>query len=1062
MSDMDKQARERITTATDKNIFVEAGAGSGKTTQLVERMAALIGKGADISTICAITFTKAAAREFYGRFQVRLAELEETANDENVKANYRKALDNIDLCFMGTIDAFSELILREHPITAGIPSDFSTGAENDLDHIYNDAWNKIVSYRCSDEVYDKYIRFINVCEKPKYYFVTVAKNLSGRKDSDIRIPDYEKDINKAFAGIKKQLTELLECLISHPEYAYVGNGRNKAANLQILDDYTAALPKLKGSWSESLNDIENIVSSFKNYVLTCEPSTIGIKRSDLFKMSDRPKGAYRLDLSGLGLHEMIREYTYCLTLDLVVPALKMITEDCISTGELSFLDAKILLRDMLKNDAANGGRLIRHIRERHGIFLADEFQDTDPVQTQILFYLTAKEPDPDVSKCEPAPGTLFIVGDPKQSIYRFRGADIASFIRTRTRFENGIGEVLKLTRNFRSTNKLKGEFNRLFTELLDKDTDIQSRFEVIPIEGSDDSKVMTGFYSYSTSKETDCIKVAEIIHSLINDSRRFVKDQETKEIRRIKYKDIMVITPGKKIIGDLLTELKMQGIPCYAEGGSVLEKCPSFLEICKVFKALACPDDTVALAAVVKGECFGIDERELSAFLPDISLVRFKPTGYRRIDDAFDTLCRLYKASNNVLPSVLYGMITEELKLLTHISADDLESLYYARELLRSGESDGSVCSIKAACELLYSFSNNDKKERSLRFEPAQNSVKIANLHKVKGLEANIVILAAPDMSEHSPEVTTIRTDTSAQTFVFDCKKCAVTNTYFRDEYNDEARAGVAEKERLIYVAATRARSVLLVAKPYQGSNYWSFLSNRAEEEYEYETPDHSDTDKPSLNVSNIYDTHTDLFAKCVSKQSSYTLILPSKLSHDTKISANAKAENGEDSRAQDQPPIKRNAALIGTLVHRLMERLVTVRFNAERSSTVNAVLSDIGADESYALILEKVFDTVMNGGYVQKNNAPADIKTELSDAQTMCEVPFCYKRKSGEGEELCNGVIDLIYQKNGKLCIVDYKTTAETENLEESYSSQLDEYKAAVKTILGESADAYIYHIDV
>ena len=75
-----------------------------------------------------------------------------------------------------------------------------------------------------------------------------------------------------------------------------------------------------------------------------------------------------------------------------------------------------------------------------------------------------------------------------------------------------------------------------------------------------------------------------------------------------------------------------------------------------------------------------------------------------------------------------------------------------------------------------------------------------------------------------------------------------------------------------------------------------------------------------------------------------------------------------------------------------------------------------------------------------------------------MCEVPFCYTRS----DELCNGVIDLIYRKGEKLCIVDYKTTAETENLTENFRLQLEEYKAAVKQILGEEAEAYIYHIDV
>ena len=166
-------------------------------------------------------------------------------------------------------------------------------------------------------------------------------------------------------------------------------------------------------------------------------------------------------------------------------------------------------------------------------------------------------------------------------IYRFRGADIEAFLNTKKRFEAGAGEVLKLTRNFRSTNKLKSEFNRLFRELLPADTEIQSRFEDIPIEGEDDAGIMTGFWSYRTTGQSDSRTVAGIIHTLINDPGCIVRDSDTKELRRLEYKDIMIITPRKDSITRFLSEFREAGIPCYAEGGSQLEKCPSFLELAK-------------------------------------------------------------------------------------------------------------------------------------------------------------------------------------------------------------------------------------------------------------------------------------------------------------------------------------------------------------------------------------------------------------------------------------------------------------------------------------------------
>ena len=148
----DTLSRNRIVSGINENFFVEAGAGSGKTTMLVNRMAAMVEAGLDISKICAITFTKAAAGEFYDRFQRLLIERsnpaftgEDTdrpgmlpAPTEETRERCRKALQNIDLCFMGTIDSFCGMVLSEHPSEAGIPSDASIVSDEDAAGSYLD------------------------------------------------------------------------------------------------------------------------------------------------------------------------------------------------------------------------------------------------------------------------------------------------------------------------------------------------------------------------------------------------------------------------------------------------------------------------------------------------------------------------------------------------------------------------------------------------------------------------------------------------------------------------------------------------------------------------------------------------------------------------------------------------------------------------------------------------------------------------------------------------------------------------------------------------------------
>ena len=133
----DTESRNKIISEINTNFFVEAGAGSGKTTMLVSRMVAMVEAGIDISRICAITFTKAAAGEFYERFQKLLIERSNPdfkwedkgyagqlpKPTEDTRKLCGDALQNIDLCFMGTIDSFCSMILSEHPSEAGIPSD---------------------------------------------------------------------------------------------------------------------------------------------------------------------------------------------------------------------------------------------------------------------------------------------------------------------------------------------------------------------------------------------------------------------------------------------------------------------------------------------------------------------------------------------------------------------------------------------------------------------------------------------------------------------------------------------------------------------------------------------------------------------------------------------------------------------------------------------------------------------------------------------------------------------------------------------------------------------------
>ena len=936
MTDTDKLAREAIHSDTDKNIFVEAGAGSGKTTELVERMTALVISGADISSICALTFTKAAAREFYNRFQLRLSKIAAETDDDIVKERCRNALDNIDLCFMGTIDAFSELILKEHPIEAGLRSDFTITEDSSVQNLCRQAIKNIASGEYGTDLLDCYIRLKNVSYyEPEYIFSCLMKNHGDLIYTDIQIPDYERDINLALAKQKREIMQLLDCLMDHREAAYTGKGKEPDPKYpDMIANFKPTYKKLKGNWSECFKDIRKYLEELDLYRINCPPEQLGIERTDLFELLKNPKDVYKfVPKTYKELDNAIKDHIYCTALEFFVGAMKELTRRNIENGRLTFTDAKYILRDMLKNDASKGGRLINHIRQRHSIFLTDEFQDTDPVQSEILFYITAEKPDLDISKCVPVQGSLFIVGDPKQSIYRFRGADIKAYMSIRKRFAEEGGEVLGLTRNYRSTSKLKSVFNETFEALLPEDTEYQSRFMPIPIETEDSPETFTGVFTYTPS-EDDAATVADMIRSLVSDKSRLVQDPRTKKLRPIEYRDIMLILPGKYRINNYLAAFRAADIPCFAEGGSAMDKCTPLIELSRILSALAAPDNSLAVFKAITCGCFGIIESELSQTHPKLTLYGNKTTGSENIDKALSVLREMLKKSKNLLPSAICGKIISDLKILRRVQADELECLCYARELLRSAEVSGEVSSLEDAAAMIADLLVS-KPERTLLFELTSNSVHIANLHKVKGLERNIVILADALGMIREPQNNVLRKDGRAEGYIFKCedddfKVLISTNTFFVDRYNDEFKADNAEKIRLLYVAATRARSALIISDAKatrQKVNKWEQLLKYAEGRFDYMIPDDVDT-IPEVSVSEITKSFEDMFANEDVKQKSYKLILPSKARAKTKAE---KADNETAETEEAKTEKKQNAALIGTLVHRLMERLVTVGFNAEK-----------------------------------------------------------------------------------------------------------------------------------
>ena len=1039
--DYDQISRDKIRNDIHSNFFVEAGAGSGKTSVLVDRMVAMVEGGIDISKICAITFTKAAAGEFYARFQHKLSE----SDSENAK----KALKDIDLCFMGTIDSFCNMVLSEHPAAAGIPSNAVVVEKEEMDALYLREYSKILRGEAGDELRRKAEKFSGCFYNAGEIFLKGMNVLSASKNAHFNyIAPGSAEPDELFKTDKARLVSVLRFLHDHYEIAATEKNKNAAAAYDALID---GMDTIEGSWNDDLGNVERVLSGLKDLrvISECDMNVFGPGWEDFFAPHyTRNKIAwYEIDNEKDPLMVgTIKNLRFSIAADFINDCLDDISDTLRKEGKLSFSDYLLYLRDLLKKDAKDGGKLIKHIYERHSYFLIDEYQDTNPIQAEVFFYLTAKEPKENWKECIPYPGSLFIVGDPKQSIYRFRNADVASFIRVRELFRNpDVGEVLMLYRNFRSTDKMCMWFNRAFSALLPEDTEIQSRFSEIPVGEKDayDSPIEGAFgytvpYSRNVAGSEDPVKVAEIIQKMISHPDIPVND----------YKDFMLITPVTTHLSYYMNALSERGIPFRVEGKVLFHECEPLICLSFLMSAVADPFDAKAAFAAKHLSGCSITDDEIHEY----SL-----------------------RAKEMSPAAVFTLLLEEQRVFARAGTHNAEYVYFALELLRSAEVDGTVSSVEEGAEYIAALVRDESaEERCIQLRRDANRVHIANLHKVKGLQAPVVILADPTSKARGAENRVDYSTDPPESYIFALDNSLKTTDY-ADEKEKEEAVLEAEKVRLLYVAATRAEKILVISCALKSNKDEPAASNPWLPLYEFTNEDIFDSlgpvaipaseAKPELDAEELYEIaeKTSVLKNGASKAASYSIRKPSTVtlkgvtSSEDDYEDKAADETGKGTEAPSRT--REQALLIGTMIHRMMEVLVSSGNRANLDNLVLETVKEYEADtEPYRDILTKVGKTIRSGGYTQQNGMPQDILKELlSSDEVYCELPFCYSDGSGE---IWHGVMDVVYRKGDEWHIVDYKTNADADDLDEHYQEQLEAYIKAFKEMTGNEADARTYHI--
>ena len=1165
----DTLSRNRIVSETDENFFVEAGAGSGKTTMLVSRMVAMVEAGIDISRICAITFTKAAAGEFYDRFQKLLIERSNPdytvahpewpgslrQPDEQTRKRCADALQNIDLCFMGTIDSFCGMVLSEHPSEAGIPSDAEIVSDEDAAVFYKQLYVKISAGEYGEELKSFANTFRAFHRGAQDVFVRGLSFLMNNRN--VRFHFHEAasaDLDRDFEKEKTELLRAVKCLAAHPELKYEGNKDSREAWEQIADSYSAIRRRWSSNYPNllyairSLGKIRVIPEAMDRYAASLGsvlvPGGKG-KKPKWFEMSSGDGG---------GLYDKLIKLRYDASMSFLMKCVPVAEQAMREKGSLTFFDYLYYLRNMLKRDAGSGGRLIRYIYERHSYFLIDEFQDTNPLQAEVFFYLSSEHPVPQWSACVPRKGALFIVGDPKQSIYRFRSADVSSFLKVKKLFEAGGGAILSLSRNFRSVRMLSEYYNRVFGQLLPEETEDQSRFEAIPLpEPTADE--FQGIYTYTSyvgkaaddhPEQTDPMMIADLIGKLTGSGLYQLRGEKDRQPRPVRYSDFMVITSAKKNLGPIMAELSARDIPARVEGDIPFSENEALREISRIFAAVADAEDTLALYGALTGKLMTLTREDILAYKAGGGTVSLKASvdaafpivsadtegpadtegaahaALRRVAGQIGRLKELNKEAGRLSPAALFSRIMDDFRVYETLPAENLEVVLYALELIRSAEKSGQVVSLKDGAAYLNSLvTGASGEERCLSLDAEKDCVHMANLHKVKGLEAPIVILAAAPASGVHAAYRMRHGDDGSEGWLFSLESerdgSGIRKVYFQtDDYPDEKakeeEALKAEGRRLIYVAATRARNVLILCNSIRSvrgnespSSKWSpIMEPGLPDIFELlpDEPEQRQKEEVFTEAAELYRAAGEAAAlnDRSAERATYKLENPSRLHVLSKLSespdqpeqeyvpeeylpeeylrgepgpeegcASGTGAEGASGKGDGASDAHRFPALLGTMVHKLMEMLVSAGGRLDARAAAGEIIREYrtpgteGLEDMLTECLLKVADTMRAGGYRQTNGLPQDmLGTLLSADEVYCEVPFSYMEEADDVRTVWSGVMDVVYLSEGRWHIVDYKTNADGSDLDQRYKGQLAAYVKAFKATTGSDADALTYHIDV
>jgi ATP-dependent helicase/nuclease subunit A len=1086
----DRNARRRAVEETQHSFIVEASAGTGKTSILIARILHLVlekgpsGPPLPLSQICAITFTEKAASEMRVRLRQHFEQvlLDERSSIER-SARALEALNDLETAAISTFHSFAVSLLKERPIEAGLDPRFAALDDIRGELFFREVWEPWIHRALVERnpVLEKALRNGFRLESLESLARTLRLHWLNIRSLKCDPPPTEDQY-------REMLFELLERgkehfgLLLRQEDKLAGHMESALDWLAHPEDESIEVSKpgkagAAANWSGGKETVQMVQEFLRNVV------------------------EFRASYKSLPMQRILHKVVGWIHKDFMLDEWEKRKQ---AGGLIDFDDQLRLARDLLLNSKT----VRREFQLQYKALLVDEFQDTDPIQWEIVLLLSATDvEEDDLAKLHPEPGRLFIVGDPKQSIYRFRNADVETYldiVRPERRETLGLG-LLELTTNFRSVPSILKFVDAAFESSMNP-TEEESRYQRMYLSFGGQGHRAEELHSPSVSLlgdrndesgtkrltrefiESESKSIAGLIQEIHGSESWKIEDRGDKAgagWRVPQYGDIAVLLPVLTRADVLEDAFREMGIPYVLEGGKFYYARSEVSSAITVLRAVANPNDCVALYGSLRSIFFGLsDEDLLKAHIDGILLdYREDAPNDSPLHRPLEILRDLHRCRHERRASETLEILLQKTGAREVLAASGFQSLANLNKLGRTLRSLQGEATFSQVVDLFGTIDEEGLAESESRLmEERSDAVRIMSIHKSKGLDFPIVFVAGLGSRKQARGKNILADPREKKVFAlsFGSKDSGLQTPLWKEMSDEEKKKESAELVRLLYVALTRARDHMILSthttgwKKQDDSEQWvpatdgtrldplgAFIADCYSQNNEMVRLIDADSLKGTAGVPKaaLSKSGLDWQSAAIREYKELHTLLETTPSSE---SLKAAGQELDASESEDRAPEERTpeaagnrGVRLGVAFHEAMERI-----DLSGAESLSEFTRDIAMrhrlDPENARTLQTMIDTCLSSDLLDRARNAA-----RSERKVFRELPFVRPLNSAVIEE---GKIDLLFEEEDGWVLVDYKTdwvSKRNEGVEEffrnRYAGQIREYVGALRAFRVNVKAAYL-----